>query len=450
MGLDGVMTGYARHADGVLLLYHHPPQQNAPTIMEHVDALPRHSEFAVWKLNSHHGCPALLKDRAVDFAVVVLHYSLFGPKAYQLDDYFRAFLSETRAYKIAFFQDEHHFCQDRFAFLNEFGVDCVWTLLEPEFWPEVYGKYTTVSKLVYTIPGFASDTLSERAESFVKPDDERTIDIGYRGRTLSLYMGAGALEKAEISHEVAARADTAGLVADVAADETSRIYGDDWFRFLANCKGTLGTEAGVTIFDVDDTARARYDELIARPGVTDEEILRELRPFENRIFYRTISPRHFEAAALRVCQIMYEGKYSGAMQPMVHYLPLAKDFSNWDEVVRLFRDPEVRRELTENAYRDLIASGRYSYAAFAEHFDRELRSAGFEPAGDPDLAAALASRINRDISRLKRSIRIRELMDTPFPGRQRLFKALRLGTLRRAIQRRRYERWEAMRETRRP
>ena len=444
------MSAYAQRAEGVLLLYHHPPQQNAPTIMEHVDAFARHSQFAVWKLNTHPGCPPLLKDRALDFEMVVLHYSLFGPKAYQLDEYYRAFLSETQAYKIAFFQDEHHYCQDRFAFLNDFAVDCVWTLVEPEFWPEVYGKYTKVPKLVYTIPGFASDTLADRAATFVKPDEKRTLDIGYRGRTLSLYMGAGALEKAEIAHEVAARADEAGLVVDVAADEKSRIYGDDWFRFLANCRGTLGTEAGVTIFDVEDAAKVRYDELVARPGITHEEIMRELSPFENRIFYRTISPRHFEAAALRVCQIMYEGKYSGAMQPMVHYLPLAKDFSNWDEIVRLFRDPEVRRELTENAYRDLIASGRYSYAAFVEHFDRELLAAGFQPARNPNAAAAIESRIASDLARMRRAALLRQLIDMPFPGRIRLFKLLRLGKLRRAIERRRYERWEAAREAERP
>ena len=57
-----------------------------------------------------------------------------------------------------------------------------------------------------------------------------------------------------------------------------------------------------------------------------------LYQYEDNIPYRTISPRHFEASALRLCQILLEGKYSGVMRPMVHYIPLKKDFSNFDEV----------------------------------------------------------------------------------------------------------------------
>ena len=33
--------------------------------------------------------------------------------------------------------------------------------------------------------------------------------------------------------------------------EEDRIYGEDWHRFIANCKGMLGVEAGTSIFDID-------------------------------------------------------------------------------------------------------------------------------------------------------------------------------------------------------
>ncbi len=45
------------------------------------------------------------------------------------------------------------------------------------------------------------------------------------------------------------------------------------------------------------------------------------------------------------------------MEPMVDYIPLRKDFSNFDEVLERFRDPELRQELCENARRRLIDSG---------------------------------------------------------------------------------------------
>ena len=44
------------------------------------------------------------------------------------------------------------------------------------------------------------------------------------------------------------------------------------------------------------------------------------------VYYLTMSPRVFEAAAVRSCQILFEGRYSGILEPMVHYIPLKKDF----------------------------------------------------------------------------------------------------------------------------
>jgi hypothetical protein len=75
------------------------------------------------------------------------------------------------------------------------------------------------------------------------------------------------------------------------------------------------------------------------------------------------------------------------MEPMVHYIPLRKDFSNFEEVVRLFRNGDVRRALTENAHRDLIASGRYSYEVLIMSFDEDMLAAGVEPAQPADAAA---------------------------------------------------------------
>ena len=75
---------------------------------------------------------------------------------------------------------------------------------------------------------------------------------------------------------------------------------------------------------------------------------------------------------------MFEGEYSGVLQPMVHYVPLKKDFSNFDEVVGLISDPSVRGQIVENAHRDLIRSGAYSYGRFVAGVDEDLIAAGCE------------------------------------------------------------------------
>jgi hypothetical protein len=402
--------------NGILLLYQRPPAAGAATIMEHVDSFGCYSRFKVWAVNTIYGFPKELA--GLDFGTVVLHYSLFG-RPYGLNDYFRWYLEQSRAYKIAFFQDEHHYCKARFEFLDRYGIDCVYTLIEPEHWDEVYLRYTSVKKLVYGIPGYVGDELVELAERLYVPDDQRTVDVGYRGRTLLPYMGRGSQEKAEIGIEFAERARDRGLKLDIAVDERSRIYGEAWFRFLASCRAVLGVEAGVSVFDLDDSVREQYEALIVtKPDIAFAEISdRILASKEGNIPYRTISPRHFEAAALRVCQVLFDGSYSGALEPMVHYIPLRKDFSNLDQVIERFRDRDLRRTLTENAHRDLIASGAYSYKRFISEFDDGLLSLGFDPEIDGAKVAEVEARLRRGQRRRVASMRLVALADWQFPGR---------------------------------
>jgi hypothetical protein len=90
------------------------------------------------------------------------------------------------------------------------------------------------------------------------------------------------------------------------------------------------------------------------------------------------------------------------MQPMVHYIPLEKDFSNFEDVIHMFKDQKLRWEMTENAYRDLIASGKYSYRKFIQEiFDKWLLDCGLKPetaTGEADKVKAL---LERDVDRRK-------------------------------------------------
>ena len=56
-----------------------------------------------------------------------------------------------------------------------------------------------------------------------------------------------------------------------------------------------------------------------------------------------ISPRCFEAAALRTLMVMYEGEYAGILEAGRHYVELKRDHSNIDEVVSAIRSPDSPR-----------------------------------------------------------------------------------------------------------
>jgi len=371
---------------GILLVYRRPfAFRDAATIREHIDSFSRHSSFAVRSVNTEFGFPAPLRKH--EFDVILLHYTLFAGIGYGLDKRWLEYLDRCRgSYKVAFFQDEYFGCPNRFAFLRDHRIDCVYTLLDAEWAPKVYRDIGGVETVVPTLPGYVSSDLLKAARRFALPDARRTIDIGYRSRPLSAFMGRAAWEKTGIADEVKRRCEVLGIPVDIETDERSRLYGNAWYRFLGRCKACIGVQAGVSVFDLEGVVYRRYLELReSHPSATFDEMVQLLAPvmdpWENRVFYRTISPRHFETAAFRICQILFEGRYSDILDPMRHYIPLKKDFSNLDEVLRSYRDPALRRKITDAAHRDLIATGAYSYARFVESFDRTLARQGITPRG---------------------------------------------------------------------
>lgn len=408
--------------DGILVLYHFIPPY-AETVVEHALAFERHSRFPVWSVNTRERFPAALRDYR--FRVIVLHYSLFGGPTYQLDGTYLAYLRDSEpSFRVAFFQDEHYHTAQRFAFVDQYRVDLVYTLLEPGVAPVVYDGRTHGPKLLSTIPGFVGDDLLRHAATFALPEAERTVDVGYRARSLGYAAGRGGQEKVEIGRRFSSAAEGLGLRLDIATGEADRLYGDAWYRFLGSCRAVLGVEAGVSIFDFDDEARRATDELLARePGLSFEEVSRRvLYQWEDNVPYRTISPRHFEAAAFDTCQILFEGSYSGLMTAGTHYIPLRKDFANFEEVIRAFRDRDERARIVANAHHDLVDSGRYGYAEFIREFDEELGRAGIVPVEAPRLEA-----VDRALSRGAGVRRAESLLRTKY---WRLRQAVRRSVTR--------------------
>lgn len=403
---------------GILLLYHHPLVPGANTIMEHVNSFGLHSRFNVWNVNTELGFPAGLKD--IRFDVIILHYSIFGTYPYQINnDFLRYIESSHNSYKIAFFQDEHRFCKPRFSFINKYGINCIYTLIEPEYFRDTYYKYTKSEQIINTIPGYVSDKLIEKAREISLPDSKRNIDIGYRARPLEFYMGKGAQEKHEIGLRFKELSIKSGLILDIEYEEKKRIYGDNWNDFLSRCKGFLGVEAGVSIFDIEDIVFNKYNQALKnRPHLNFQQMYEMfLSEWEDNIYYRTISPRHFEAAAFKVCQILFEGRYSGILEPMKHYIPLKKDFSNYTDVIQKFKDANLRQEITENAYRDIIDSGHFSYRLFIESLDKVIEETGLKDFKNKEFFLTVQKIIDKDVSTRMVLANLKSLKYRKFIGR---------------------------------
>ncbi|MCM8537806.1 MAG: hypothetical protein NE334_17825 [Lentisphaeraceae bacterium] len=380
--------------NAILNVYHLAANQNVPTVKDHISCFEKHSEFEVYNYNT--ALPVSEKLYQFEFAVIIFHYTVMTADTSYIPQSFLEYMDRCQeSYKIVFIQDEHYRCQNRFAFLNRFKIDCLYTLMEKDNIIQVYSKHTSIKKIQFSIPGYVSDELVNLAQNITQPMEDRTTDIGYRGRKLDYYMGKGSQEKFSIAHDFEAFAKDKDLILDLATKESERIYGNNWFKFIANCKAFLGVESGVSIFDTDGTVYQKfiaYNRYYADLDFDGFSELTGLNNYEDNIYYRTISPRHFECAALKVCQILFEGKYSGIMRPWEHYIPLKKDFSNIDEVISAFNNLEVRERIVNKAYQELVESGKYHYANFIRNFDQNLTSKGYVPS---EIEPALSNEIKK-------------------------------------------------------
>lgn len=354
----------------IILIYNHPVYQNANTIMDHVNSIKSYSKWPIRLVNTELGMPKAIIRQNWD--VIILHYSLFGTKNYCLSNqYLRFILNNKKAMKIAFFQDEYQHCRIRFDFINRYEINHIFTLFEKSEHHKTYMKFCPNVKLHATMTGYVSDTLINIGLTKTKHPSTRTVDIGYRARKLPFYMGVGAQEKFDIAERFKKVANDSGLYADIETDENRRINGDGWFEFLSNCKFVIGVEAGVSVVDIDDVVYKEYQRMVKNsPDTTFSEFYNNvLKPYEDKILYRQVSPRLFEAAALKVTQILMEGDYNGVIEPYIHYIPLRKNFQNIDEVISLMGDSDYCSKIADQTYQELIASGKYHYRVLSEQID---------------------------------------------------------------------------------
>ncbi len=345
-------------------------RSQAATTLDHIDALRRLSRHRVRTLNPVGLSRSALLDLS-EFDAVVVHYSV----VVVLDTYLAEPLrDQIRAYtglKAAFLQDEYRWVDAIAAALRDLGVSVLFSVAPPAAVEGLYGSRLPGVDIAPTLTGWVPDRLLHYPTA---PPVARPLDVVYRGRELPPWLGRIGREKAAIGRCFLEHARGTTLACDIGWRETDRIYGDAWNAFLASGRATLGTPSGASVADFDGSLQLRVEEYLGdNPGADFEQLhAAVLAPFEGNVVIDVVSPRIFEAAALRTALVLFPGEYSGVVRAGEHYIPLERDFSNFDSVVEQLRDFVGLRALTERTHADVVASRRYSEHRFAEEFDRVL------------------------------------------------------------------------------
>jgi hypothetical protein len=357
----------------ILFLTNRPTANaQAATVTEYLDALLKYSRHNVHEISMLHHFPSRIDLNRFD--VVISHYSLsIGPllKHFFGEDLIEK-LKSFKGLKAAFLQDEYREIKTFWNHINELGINVLFSCVPDEEIPKVYPIHEVPNlRVVNVLTGYVPESLLSYE---VPPIAKRRIDVGYRTRKMWYWLGALAHEKWFIAEEFKRRAkvDSLDLVLDLSSREDERLYGDAWTKFVASCKTVIGAESGASIIDFDGQLQRIVDQYVSQhPKASFEEVSEIfLKPYEGSLKLHQISPRCFEAAALRTPMVLFEGNYSGVLVPNRHFIVLKKDFSNFAEVVEKIKDDAFLQEMANLTYKEVALNPRWSYQEFIGVIDR--------------------------------------------------------------------------------
>ncbi len=292
------------------------------------------------------------------------------PKSLWLDrilhDY--DFVARSDAVKVALPQDEYDHSAVLDRWLADWKVDLIYSVCHEQhdrFYPQA-GRH---ARIVEGLTGYVDDADVRLMQTFARPFGDRAIDVGYRARSLPAYFGRAGRMKTELGHLFREAMASRDLKLDISTDARETLVGDDWIRFLGNCKFTLGCESGSSVIDPEGEVRARVERHLQRhPGASFEEVEQACFPDQTSpSAYVTAGPRLFEAAMARSCQILVPGSYLGVLRPGEHYVAWSPELSPADDVYEQLRDDKANEARIEACYRVLIADPRFRYTTFVKN-----------------------------------------------------------------------------------
>lgn len=354
----------------LLLLCDFRPYE-AATVIDHIEAIRVWSRYDAFVLPMFGDLPDELDLDAFDGLVV--HYNVVMSNPAYLSPLARWRISQFQGVKAAFIQDEYRFVDRTVSVMRTLGIHVLFTCVPQDQIELVYPDVALpeLKRKVTVLTGYVPQHLLSLP---VAPYDDRTIDVGYRGRRLPAWLGGLAQEKTLIADRFAADAPAYGLAADISCREEDRLYGQAWIDFVSRSKAMLGVESGASVFDFDGSIEQVVSEYVScHLDAPFEELHRLfLAGVDGRIRLNQISPRCFEAAALGTLMVLYPGDYSGILEPWRHYVPLQKDHSNMAEVVQAIHDRGTWVQITKAARQEVALNPRYSFRAMVETVDNGL------------------------------------------------------------------------------
>jgi len=306
---------------------------------------------------------------------IVVHY--YAQVYSQFTDQLKSAIKRFGGKKIFFAQDDYDYIDRNRKKYIDCGADVIFSpivdtpaldLLYPQ-------KFRSKVSVQNCLTGYVETSCILRK---VKETKERNIDIFYRGNDVGVAYGALGLEKLTIGMQMKPIALAYDLSEDIEWEISKQIYGEAYLKRFEDSKTTLLTESGSSIVFDDDRMMNIKLEIIelcrTNPAIVNtdgfQEKYKKYLSSDGFHVASAISPKAFEAISRKCVIVAFEGHYSNILEANIHYIPLAKDFSNVEEVIEKIKNDALLQSIANKAYKDIIESGQYSYQSFVSKFDK--------------------------------------------------------------------------------
>jgi hypothetical protein len=325
----------------------------------------------------------------VIFDTTALCIRYYRPKELFLREKKRySFIAEWDAVKVAFPQDDYDHSAILDRWLDDYRFDLVYSVV----WDHrmlLYPRTIRRAQILPALTGYVDDNDIHRTGSFASRFEQRPIDMGYRAKFLPAQFGSYGQIKGLLAGRMQRAVAGYGYKTDIATDPDNVLLGDEWLRFLGNCKLCLGSEGGSSVWDPEGEITDRVNAYAKQnPNADFPQIAQNCFPGEDRKYvFSAISPRLFEAALARCGQILVNGPYLNVLEPGTHFVAIDEECQNIEDVLRAFRDVTATKKMIDECFDALIASRRFRYSRhvadvleLAERLAVERRIQGSPPA----------------------------------------------------------------------
>lgn len=359
----------------IAILYHARGTYPLRSAVEtHLFAWKRHSQHRSVYINAAFNDPVkVLRDTRPD--VIIVHTS-FCSLRWNDAEFARLrstmdAIGQISALTLAMPQDEYYFTRRLREMIAALGVDVVLSCAEASNWDALYGELTQTLTFQTVLTGYLAENVVERASQSNKPIADRAIFVSYRAWDTGFWLGEHGTHKVLVGEAMRTALEHRNIHSDISMAAADTIAGSKWLRFLGDSRATIGVEGGSSLIDMDGTIKICVDEHVRdNPDATLADVQETCFPADHGNFkLACLSPRHFEAIATRTVQALVRGSYSGILEADRHYIPIEPDYSNLDEVIDRLKDDAGVQAIIDQAYADIVESGRYSYRSFVMQID---------------------------------------------------------------------------------